>query len=224
MPNLLEIDSVIKNYGSTRILSDIYLRCQTGDVIGLIGRNGTGKSTLLKIFFGTENALNRFIRIDGKHYNKPFLQKGEIAYLPQDSFLLSQLTVIKTIDVFLGRDYIPLFGQDKMLEKLMNSKISMLSGGELRYLEIKLLLNLPAKFLLLDEPFNGVAPVIVDKLKVMIGRHALTKGIILSDHDYRNILDVSTQCFILYQGSLKAIARLDDLYRWGYIPPSHLEE
>ena len=52
MPNLLEIDSVVKSYDTRVILTDIYLKCKTGDIIGMLGRNGTGKSTLLKILFG----------------------------------------------------------------------------------------------------------------------------------------------------------------------------
>lgn len=220
MCSLLEIDSVIKTYSDNKILTDIYLKCQTGDIIGLLGRNGTGKSTLLKILFGSEQGETKFIRIDGKVHNRAYQTKGEIAYLPQDSFLPHQLTVIKTIELFLGKDGIQFFEQDELMGRLVNNKINDLSGGELRYLEIKLLLNSSSKFLLFDEPFNGVAPVVVDQLKVMIKAHSKNKGIILTDHDYRNVLDVANRYCLLTDGSLRAISTLEDLIKWGYLPVS----
>src|SRR5437588_5070750 len=134
MCNLLEIDSVIKTYADNRVLTDIYLKCQTGDIIGLLGRNGTGKSTLLKILFGSEQGQTKFIRIDGKvHINRTYQTKGEIAYLPQDSFLPHQLTVIKAIELFLGKEGVSFFEQDEIIGKVINNKINDLSGGELRY-------------------------------------------------------------------------------------------
>jgi ABC-type multidrug transport system ATPase subunit len=218
MCNLLEIDSVIKTYSDNRVLTDIYLKCETGDIIGLLGRNGTGKSTLLKILFGSEQGETKFIRIDGKVHSRTYQTKGEIAYLPQDSFLPHQLTVRKTIELFLDKEAIHFFKQDEIIGRLINNKINYLSGGELRYLEIKLLLNSSSKFLLLDEPFNGVAPVVVDALKEMIKAHSKNKGIILTDHDYRNVLDVANRYCLLADGSLKTISTLEDLIKWGYLP------
>ena len=91
MHHILEIDSVNKSYGQNRVLTDIYLKCETGDIIGLLGSNGSGKSTLLKILFGVENAQQKFIRIDGKIFDHPYKTSGEIAYLPQDSFIPKNL-------------------------------------------------------------------------------------------------------------------------------------
>lgn len=218
--NILEIDSVTKTYGNNKVLTDIYLKCQTGDIIGLLGRNGTGKSTLLKILFGIEKGKNKFMRLDGKIYNKTYQTKDEITYLPQDSFLPKQLKVGKVIDLFLGKDFVDLFKEDELVGKLLNNKISNLSGGELRYLEIRLLLNSNSKFILLDEPFNGVSPVMVDSLKNMIKMHSNTKGIILTDHDYSSVLDVATRLCLLYDGGIKNIDILDDLVKWGYLTQS----
>jgi ABC-type multidrug transport system ATPase subunit len=64
MSSLLEIDSVIKSYDLNQVLTDIYIKCETGDILGILGRNGSGKSTLLKILFGTLAADSKFIRID----------------------------------------------------------------------------------------------------------------------------------------------------------------
>lgn len=223
MPNLLEIDSVIKSFDMHVVLTDIYLKCQTGDIIGMLGRNGTGKSTLMKILFGTLNADRKFIRIDGKFYNQPYKTKNEICYLPQDPFLPKHMGVEKTIRLYLGRKAVQDFMKDSVLQNLNTSKISHLSGGELRYLEIKLLLYTDCKFLLLDEPFNGVSPIMIGEIKKLILKASALKGIILTDHDYRNVLDVANQFCLIYDGGIKKIDDKQMLVRWGYIPESRLE-
>ena len=223
MSNLLEIDSVVKSYGLYDVLTDIYLKCQTGDIIGMLGRNGTGKSTLMKILFGTLQADRKFIRIDGKVYNQPYKIINEICYLPQDSFLPKYMSVEKAIELYLGKQQVTNFLEDSILQKLNTSKISHLSGGELRYLEIKLLLHTDCKFILLDEPFNGVSPILVGEIKKLILKTSEFKGIILTDHDYRNVLDVANQFCLIYDGGIKKIDDKQELVRWGYIPESRLE-
>ena len=98
-----------------------------------------------------------------------------------------------------------------------------MSGGELRYLEIKLLLHLESKFVLLDEPFNGVSPLLIEKIKKMILEMSEFKGIILTDHDYRNVLNVANRFCLIYDGGIKTITDIQELVRWGYIPGSRLE-
>ena len=218
MSNLLEIDSVVKSFDMHVVLTDIYLKCRTGDIIGMLGRNGTGKSTLMKIVFGTLRADTKFIRIDGKVYNQPYKTINEICYLPQDSFLPKHLSIEKTIELYLGKNQVQSFLEDPILQKLNTSKISYLSGGELRYLEIKLLLHTDCKFILLDEPFNGVSPILVGEIKKLILKTSEFKGIILTDHDYRNVLDVANQFCMIYDRGIKRIDDKEELVRWGYIP------
>jgi lipopolysaccharide export system ATP-binding protein len=224
MHNLLEIDSVMKSYGRRRVLTDIYLKCQTGDIIGMLGRNGTGKSTLLKILFGTEKGDYKFVRINGVIYHEPFKAPGIISYLPQDNFLPAHLSAHTVVALYIGEENVAQFFDDALIGRLQKNKISQLSGGELRYLEIKLLLNLPAKFVLLDEPFNGVAPVIVERLKSMIIDYSKTKGIILTDHDYNNVLDVANRYCLIYDGGIKHIETKEDLVRWQYLNYSSLTD
>lgn len=223
MSNLLEIDSVVKSYGLYDVLTDIYLKCQTGDIVGMLGRNGTGKSTLMKILFGTLQADRKFIRIDGKVYDQPYKTINEICYLPQDSFLPKYMSVEKTIELYLGKQQVANFLEDSILQKLNTSKISHLSGGELRYLEIKLLLHTDCKFILLDEPFNGVSPILVGEIKKLILKISEFKGIILTDHDYRNVLDVANQFCLIYDGGIKKIDNKQELVRWGYISESRMD-
>lgn len=223
MHSVLEIDSVLKSFSGRRILSDIYLKCETGDIIGMLGRNGSGKSTLLKILFGVMNADNKFIKIDGVVYNKPFKTPGLVSYLPQHPFLLEHLTVEQTVIIYLDGVGVDAFLDDELLGKLRNSKVAHLSGGESRYLEIKLLLSMPSKFVLLDEPFNGVAPIMIDRLKIMIAQHSKTKGIMLTDHDYNNVLDVANKYCLVYDGGIKKIENKHDLVRYNYLTTNSLD-
>ena len=222
MPDTLEIDSVIQSYGDRRILSDIYLKCQTGEIIGILGRNGCGKSTLLKIIFGSVSAQNKFIRINGEVYDKPFKATTLVGYLPQHNFLLPNLSIRKIAGLYLDKCKVDGFLNDAVIGQLRNNKINSLSGGELRYLEIKLMLHANYKFVLLDEPFNGVAPIVIDQLKAMIAEHSKTKGIILTDHDYNNVLDVANRYCLIVGGAIKPVSDKTDLVNWGYLSAGSL--
>lgn len=87
---------------------------------------------------------------------------GQIAYLPQHNFLPPEIKVQETINLYIPQDEKEQFLDDKNLSHIYSSKINELSGGELRYLEIKLILFCSAKYILLDEPFNGISPVCCD--------------------------------------------------------------
>lgn len=218
MQDLLEVDSVIKSYDLRQILTDVYIKCVSGDIIGLLGRNGIGKSTMLKIIFGTLVADNKFIRINQQVIDKPYLEKDLINYLPQDGFLPANLTVKQVVGLYF--DDSTLILDDDILKKVVKTKISNLSGGEGRYLEIKMLLFSKSKFVLLDEPFNGVSPILIDSIKGLIKEQSISKGIILTDHDYRNVLDVANKYYLMFDGGLKEITNKSELIDWGYIPES----
>jgi lipopolysaccharide export system ATP-binding protein len=218
MSNLLEVDSIRKEFGTNQVLTDIYLKCQSGDIIGLLGRNGSGKTTLLKIIFGTLYTDYKFIRINNITLNQPFKSKNLLAYLNQDNFLPKDLTVKQIVRIYSYRLDQQEFLDDEILAKINDTKIHSLSGGESRYLEVKLLLNLNSFFVLLDEPFNGISPLHVEQIKRLILDKSLKKGIILTDHDYRNVLDVANKYYLLFDGGLKTIKTKQDLIDWGYVP------
>lgn len=107
MHHLLEIDSVIKNFGTRQLLSDVYLRINTGDVIGLFGRNGTGKSVLMQIIFGTMKADRKFIRLDGcKILPAPYRHSGTIAFLPQQGYLPKHQKMKQLVRYYLDTDVV----------------------------------------------------------------------------------------------------------------------
>jgi len=218
MSHYLEIDSVNKSFGQNRVLSDIYLKCETGDIVGMLGSNGSGKSTLLKILFGSIQAEQKFIRIDDKIFDCPYQSQGEIAYLPQDSFIPRYMTLAAAAKLYLSTgEQVKQFFDDSALDLLQHRKASQLSGGELRYAEIKLLLSVDVKFVLLDEPFNGISPLSIESVKEMIRKSAQYKGIILADHDYRNVLDVASRPYLLWDGGLKSMKDKEDLVLRGYM-------
>jgi len=216
--NTLYIDSINKTYNNKTILKDIYLKVNTGDIVGILGRNGSGKSTLLKIIFGTVEAENKFIKVNDRLLEKPYKEKNVIKYLPQDDFLPKQIKVKKLIQMYLKKENIENIANDKIIERIIERKVNDLSGGELRYLEIKLLMSLDSMFVLLDEPFNGVSPILVGEMKKDIIKNSSSKGIILSDHDYRNVLSVANKIYIIINGSIKELKNNEELKYYGYIP------
>ena len=218
MSNLLEADRIRKEFGTHQVLTDISITCQPGDSIGIPGRNGSGKSTLLKILFGTLCTDYKFIRINDEILDQPFKTRNTIAYLCQDNFLPKNITVKQVVEIYSNDIPSNAFLEDEVLAKVTGTKIRNLSGGESRYLEVKLLLNHNANFVLLDEPFNGISPLHVELIKKMILYQSLKKGIILTDHDYRNVLDVANKYYLLFDGRLKTIKTKQDLINWGYVP------
>ena len=220
MSRLLEVDSIRKAFGDKQVLTDIALKCQPGDIVGLLGRNGSGKSTLLKIIFGTLFTDYKFIRINDKILDQPFKTKNLISYLNQDNFLPKNITVKQVVEIYSDDLDQKEFLEDEVLSKVLGTKIRNLSGGESRYLEVKLILTLDSLFVLLDEPFNGISPLHIEIVKNMIIDKSVKKGIILTDHDYRNVLDVANKYYLLFDGGLKPIKTKQDLIDWGYVPDS----
>jgi ABC-type multidrug transport system ATPase subunit len=215
--HILEVDSVQKRYDKQSILSDVYLKCETNDIIGLLGRNGSGKSTLLKIIFGIENADFKFVRIDGVVKTKTSALFNEISCLSQDNFIPNQLSVKKAISLSINSEQAHDFYNEEMIQSISNRKISELSGGELRYLEIKLVLCNPSKFVLLDEPYNGLSPLMIEKVNALIKVNATRKGIVITDHNYENVISISTKLMLMKDGKAHHLKSKEELVSKGYL-------
>lgn len=215
--HILEVDSVQKSYNNKSILSDVYLKCETEDIIGLLGRNGSGKSTLLKIIFGIETADFKFVRIDGVVKSSTSDLFQEMSYLSQDNFIPNHFTVSKAISLTLDKSKIDSFFADESIQDIRTKKISHLSGGELRYLEIKLVLCKASQFVLLDEPYNGLSPIMVEKVNLLLQKHATQKGIIITDHNYENVIAISTKLILMKEGKAHHLANKNELIEKGYL-------
>lgn len=214
---LLEVDSIRKYFNEKLVLSDVYLKCETNEIIGLLGRNGSGKSTLLKIIFGIESADNKFIRIDGVVENQTSQLLKDVSYLPQESFIPNNFSVKKAISLSLSKQKLFAFLEDEFIKSISEKNIKDLSGGELRYLEIKLILSNSSKFVLLDEPYNGLSPLMVEKINELILKNSNQKGIIITDHNYEKVLNIATKLMLIKEGRLYLLNDKSELFEKGYL-------
>lgn len=215
--NILEIDSIIKKFGGDNILSDIYLKCETGEIVGVLGRNGSGKTTLFKIIYGIEGAENKFIKLDKKILNTEKLIFKNISYLSQEHFIPKQFSVSKAIYLSVDNSRVKEFYDDEDIGCLKSKLIRELSTGELRYLETKIVLFNNSKFCLLDEPFSGLSPILVEKIEHLISKYSHTKGIIITDHNYESIMKISTKLILLKNGKTINISNRNELIEHGYL-------
>ncbi|HOZ14521.1 MAG TPA: ATP-binding cassette domain-containing protein [Tenuifilaceae bacterium] len=213
----LHVDSVIKSFDTRQVLTDIFISCDKGDIIGLLGRNGSGKSTLLKIIFGSLQAERKFVKVEGKIVSGTFNNHKFINYLPQHNFLPDHISVNRIIDVFCCKSSVLLIKKHYLIDPFLKRRYRELSGGEKRILEIFLIIYSNSKYTLIDEPFNGIAPVYKDEIKRIITEQSRYKGFIITDHDYRNVLDVATRIILMHDGGTKEVKSKEDLVNWGYI-------
>ena len=213
---MLRIDSVTLNFGSKSVLAGCYLQCQKGEIVGLLGRNGAGKSCLLKIIFGTQKADFKHLRIDDKIIDTGYKTR-EVVYLPQDNFLPPFLKIGSLIKSLDDKIQTGLFSIDIIGEN-WNKNIGELSAGASRFIETIWILNQKASYVLLDEPFSGLAPFLVELLQDLIREAAKEKAIILTDHIYRPLLEISDRVVLLHNNSVYPIESEKDLIRYNYIP------
>lgn len=212
----LKVDSVQLEFGGRSILRDVYLSCKQGEVLGLLGRNGCGKSSLLKIIFGILSPSYKYVGIDGTFIQKGYIN-NRIAYLPQHNYLPDGIAIEKLAGMIVDPQSWQEFTQLPSYQKNFDKTVDELSGGELRQLETMMIIHSRADFILLDEPFTHISPIQADEFKPVIKACAKRKGIIITDHQYYNILDVSDRIILLKDGSTKHINNVDELVTYGYI-------
>lgn len=215
----LKANNISKSFGEKQILNNISFECSTGEIIGIFGRNGSGKSTLLKIIHGTLKSDSISLSINSTPINPlKVIPQKKIGFLPQDSFLPKGLTVRQAIPLLFENGD----NQDKIfyssgVSKFEKQKIGALSIGELRYLEVLLICNLSHPFILLDEPFSMIAPLYKDLIKAVLISLKETKGIIITDHYYTDVLQVTDRSFLLKNGNRIDINDMSDLMNNGYL-------
>jgi ABC-type multidrug transport system ATPase subunit len=214
--HILKTDSVHLEFDGRKILQDIYLDCRQGEVVGLLGRNGCGKSSLLRIIFGTLKPSYKHVSINDKHIYKGY-DEGRVAYLPQHNYLPQNIKIESLAKTIIDEQFWDDFTDQSVWQNSKHKKVGELSGGELRQLETLMCIYSRADFILLDEPFTHVSPVQAEMFKGIIRKCAEVKGIIVTDHQYYNILDVADRIVLITDGSTKAINNPDDLIRYGYI-------
>ncbi|MBR06936.1 MAG: ABC transporter ATP-binding protein [Rickettsiales bacterium] len=211
---LLEIDSVNFSYGNRPILSNVYLKVQQGEVVGFLGRNGCGKSTLLKVVFGSLRGANQSVRVDGVYLHQPFMS-GQIRFVPQEGLFPGFLTAKYAAALYQVDEQLLL--QHEEFSQYYQFRFDQMSGGISKFIETLIVLYSPSSFILLDEPFSYIAPALKEKLILIIKEISKVKGVLLTDHQYKSILEVSDKLYLMRNQSLYSIQDIQDLRDMGYI-------
>ncbi len=214
--NTLEFDSINLSYGLHTILSSVHMKCITGNIVGLLGRNGSGKTSLLQSVFGTLSTENKSIRINQERLCSNYLSKKLIGYLPQCDLIPSFLTFSSALKLY-NIDFSKLESSFPELGKILNKKTNEVSGGQRRLFEVLLILYSNHLFSLFDEPFTGVMPIHIERLIRIFAEEKSKKGIILTDHSHRYIREICNQLYVLANGQTYRITDDSQLIRYGYL-------
>jgi len=212
----LEFDSIHLSFGDRSLLSNIYMLCETGRVTGLLGRNGSGKTTLMKIVFGAMAFEQKSVRINSNSLGMDYLGKNLIAYLPQRSLIPSYLSMGKAFSLLnVPQEEITVLFPEA--GNMMDMRPRELSGGYLRIFEILLIVKSKAIFCLLDEPFSGLTPLYIDKIKEILQEAKNKKGIIVTDHMHRHVVEIADSLYVLANGQTYHVKDPDQLITLGYV-------
>lgn len=215
--NKLLVKSVKKRFGKLKVLEEVNFTCGTGEILAIFGRNGTGKSTLLRILFGILQPDHSDILLN----NKPLSRNGLNNYFGfhhQQVFLPKNVTVRNLVPLFFpeGEDQNKIF-YDPHINRIEKQKVGVLSIGEQRYLQFLLLINSSHPFLLLDEPFSMTGPQVTEIIKEKILEKKGQKGFIITDHFYKDVLDISDRMKMMKNGVMISIADKSELVTHGYL-------
>lgn len=215
MVHILEADSVFLEFGDRRILTDVYLKCETGQITGLLGRNGQGKTCLMNIIYGTLRGTSQSVRFDDKHIVEAFKRHDLLTYLPQFNFIPQYLMISRVFDDFEVnfKDFIQRFPD---FEKYYKTQLCELSGGERRLIEVYVLIKSKALFTMLDEPFSHIMPVHAEVIKDILVDEKRKKGFLITDHYYRHVVDICQNIYVLKDGKTYLTKKIEDIEALGY--------
>ncbi|WP_295796522.1 ATP-binding cassette domain-containing protein [Mucilaginibacter sp.] len=216
MIHTLEADGIQLDFGIRHILTDVYLKCETGKITGLLGRNGQGKTCLMNIILGTLNSSINSIRFDGNVTRKINKRPDLLLYLPQFNFVPKELTV-KTVLEDFGLSADDLNRRFPEFESRHELKVKQLSGGQWRTLELYIVVKTPSLFAMLDEPFTHLNPIQIENIKQFLLEEKANKGFLITDHMYTHLLDISDNVYLLKDGRTHVANTVDDLEELGYI-------
>lgn len=219
----LEAVGLQKSYGARKVVKDVNLAVNSGEVVGLLGPNGAGKTTSFYMIVGLVRADAGEITLSSQRVERlPIHQRSRLglSYLPQEASIFRKLTVEENIRAVLelqhGPDGKPLpeatiqkllndLLEDLSIEKLRGSPAPALSGGERRRVEIARALATQPRFILLDEPFAGVDPIAVIEIQRIIGfLKNRGIGVLITDHNVRETLGICDRAYIISEGRVLA--------------------
>lgn len=211
---LLEIKNLYKNYGEKQVLNNITLTVPRGKIIGLLGKNGTGKTTLIKLINGLLTPTEGEIIFEGKKIGPQ--SKLNIAYLPERTYLDKSMTINETLKFF--KEFYSNFDIDKakdLLKKLdldENQKIIKMSKGMQEKVQLVLVMSRKADLYILDEPLGGVDPATRDYiLDTILTNFNEGASIIISTHLISDIERILDEVIFIDKGEIKLISDADEL-------------
>jgi lipopolysaccharide export system ATP-binding protein len=222
--SILEAEGLTKIYRGRKVVNDVAVKLQQGEIVGLLGPNGAGKTTTFYMIVGLIQPLAGRILLDGEDITKlPMYERARrgIGYLSQEPSIFRKLSVEDNILAIL--ETLPLSAEERSarLEKLLDelsikrlrkSKAYALSGGERRRLEITRALVTDPKFMMLDEPFAGVDPIAVHDIQTIVaGLRHRGIGVLISDHNVEQTLDIVDRAYIMFDGQVKVSGTVRDL-------------
>lgn len=211
---LLEIKNLYKNYGEKQVLNNITLTVPRGKIIGLLGKNGTGKTTLIKLINGLLTPTEGEIVFEGEKIGPQ--SKLNIAYLPERTYLDKSMTINETLKFF--KEFYSNFDIDKvkdLLKKLdldENQKIIKMSKGMQEKVQLVLVMSRKADLYILDEPLGGVDPATRDYiLDTILTNFNEGASIIISTHLISDIERILDEVIFIDKGEIKLISDADEL-------------
>lgn len=219
---MLEVEGIHTYYGLSHILFDVSLRVEQGEVVCLLGRNGAGKTTTLKSIIGLTPPRQGSIRFKGKEIVglAPYrLARQGMGYVPDDRRIFADLTVDENLEIAQRKaqrgpawDMAKVYELFPTLESIRSRKGGYLSGGEQRMLSIARALIGNPEFLLLDEPMEGLAPLLVRLIEeqiAMLRETGLT--VLLAEQNLAAALKLSDRCYIIDDGHIRYHGTVQEL-------------
>lgn len=220
----LQALSLKKSYRSRKVIEDVSLHVDTGEVVGLLGPNGAGKTTCFYMIVGLVAADEGSIRLEGKDITFDAIHeraRAGLSYLPQEASVFRKLSVEDNLRAVLEinppenqtiEQAIDELLRELQIEHIRTSLAAALSGGERRRLEIARALATKPRFILLDEPFAGVDPIAVLEIQRIVSflksRHI---GVLITDHNVRETLGICDRAYIISAGHVLASGKPEQI-------------
>jgi branched-chain amino acid transport system ATP-binding protein len=222
---LIKVEGIHTYYGKSHILHGVSLEVGRGEVVGLLGRNGVGKSTTLKAIVGLVTAAQGQVLFEGKPITNMAadkLARMGIAYVPEDRRIFKLLTVVENLRTGLDRKGVSKQRKDELLEKVYgffprlaerrNQHGGTLSGGEQQMLAIARAMMLEPKIILLDEPTEGLMPRMVSQIREIIEvLHREHVAVLLVEQNVPLTLEVGRRIYFIEKGEVRHHAMASEL-------------
>jgi len=207
--------NLVKIYKKRKVVNDVSIQMEQGEIVGLLGPNGAGKTTTFYMIIGFIKPETGRILLDHEDITQlPMYERARrgIGYLSQEPSIFRKLSVEQNIMAILQMQKIPKEERNERLRSLLKeldishlarNKAYTLSGGERRRVEITRALATQPKFMLLDEPFSGIDPIAVEDIQKIIYRlKEKNLGILITDHNVRETLSITDRAYIMCDGEI----------------------